>query len=220
MLGEKIHFEKKGLPSTFRKNTGFIHAPLSNTKSGAGFTLVELFVVLAIIVLLTGMIFINYRQGGTQLALQRSANKLAQDIRRAEEMAMSTREYKGMVPLGGYGIYLTITPPDQNHYILFADCDGDYEYDNPDCGSVGCASDCALAVPANPYPEKIEDIKFESEVITSVLSLSPLTITLTPPDPTVRINQLTTSPAAVITLKIGVDTRTVTVNNVGLVTID
>jgi len=163
-----------------------------NEKS---FTLVELLVSIFIIILMSGIIFTNYRVGGRQFALQRSANKLAQDIRRAQAMAMGAAEHAGC-PAGykyGYGIYLITT--ESGHYILFADCDNGEDYDSG---------------------EMVEDIKFEAGVKIKTLSGDPLTITFTPPDP-----KITIFPVAPASIQLGNDgqTKTITVNSAGLIEI-
>ena len=98
-------------------------------KKDKAFTLVELMIVSSIILLLTAVVLINYRAGNQQLALDRSAHKLAQDIRIAQEMAMSPREECGATGVfrGSYGIYLhRVQYP--NSYLLFADCNDDKAY--------------------------------------------------------------------------------------------
>ena len=96
-----------------------------NNKNN-GFTLVEILVVIVIIMILTLVALPYFLQAGKQFALSRSAHKLAQDIRRAQEMSMSAKEFGGGVPPGGYGIYF---PNDSHNYILFADLDGGQDYD-------------------------------------------------------------------------------------------
>ena len=169
----------------------------SKFKNSAGFTLVELLVVMAIIVIISGVSLANWRGGEKQYALLRATNKLSQDLRRAEEMAMSAREFQGQIPKGGYGVYFK--DQEKDHYVLFADLNGNHSYNS---GSDGL----------------IEDVKIEKDIQISQLSASPLTITFTPPDPTVTIkpDDLT----ATITLAIETDptkTRTITVNKSGLV---
>jgi prepilin-type N-terminal cleavage/methylation domain-containing protein len=167
-----------------------------------GFTLAEVLVSIFIIVLLSGIIFVNYRQAGRQFALQRSANKLAQDIRKVQEMAMSAKKFQGSIPSSGYGVYLNIldNPP---QYILFADTS------NPGIYDVG-------EMVGNPI-EFERRIEIDSLKIDS-LSASPLTITFTPPNPKVWVNGIEGS-AATITLKADTRIKTITVNAVGLISI-
>ncbi len=91
-------------------------------KNGAGFTLAELLVVTGIIVILSAITLPSFRVGEKQFALQRSAHKLAQDIRRVQEMTMSMKGYS--CPAGslkGYGAIFFINSP--TDYSLFAQCD-------------------------------------------------------------------------------------------------
>ena len=102
----------------------------SDKSFARGVTLVELLAVLAIIIIITAIIIPNYRSGGQQLALDRSAYRLAQDIRRIQEMAMSSSEGDcGIGFTGGYGIILR-TANDPPSYILFADCNNSEDYDS------------------------------------------------------------------------------------------
>jgi GxxExxY protein len=174
--------------------------PRLSASTNTSFTLIELLVSIFIIVLISGIILANYRVGGQQLALQRSANKLAQDIRRAQQMAMGAAEYSNCTGNPnykyGWGIYLNSSSP--NQYILFADCDNGKDYDSPG-EAVG-----------DPIP-------LEAGVKIKTLSpSSPLTITFTPPDPTITI-----FPSAPATITLGNDsqTKTITVNSAGLIEI-
>jgi len=164
-----------------------------------GFTLVELMVVVSIISLLSVVVFANYRAGEKQFALQRSAHKLAQDIRRAQNMSMATQEFQGAVP-GGYGIYFNITTSTQ--YILFADLNGSKTYDSSN--------------------EKVQTLEFEKRVSIIILSPgSPLNIFFFPPDPTVLISGNPAINSASITLNFeGGSGKTIKVNKAGLIEIE
>ena len=108
-----------------RSGAGFTRAPLSQAlrlKSGAGFTLLEITVVIAITSILATIFVIGYRGNEKQFALQRSAFRLSQDLRTAQEMAMAGERFNGAFPTGGYGLYFA---QDSNSYILFADCNND-----------------------------------------------------------------------------------------------
>jgi putative endonuclease len=182
-------------------------------KSGAGFTLTEILVVLFIISLLSALTFANYRQGGKQMALQRAASKLAQDIRRAQEMAIGAKEFGGSVPRGGYGIQLKSHPAEWlEYYVLFADCNENSQYD-----ASGSAPDCASATPANPYPELVEKIYFEKGITLQQVIPDPVRIIFVPPDPTVVINPAAATSS--VTIKNDGQTKVITINSAGLIEI-
>ncbi|GAI53556.1 unnamed protein product, partial [marine sediment metagenome] len=104
-----------------------------NNEKGEGFTIIEFLIVISIIGIFSIITIPNYRSAQQQLALQRSASKLTQDIRRAQEMAMSTEELStGDLP-EGYGIYINKNDPDcpnDDCYRIYADIDGDERYDS------------------------------------------------------------------------------------------
>jgi prepilin-type N-terminal cleavage/methylation domain-containing protein len=157
------------------------------------FTLIELLVSIFIIGLIAGIVFANYRQGGQQFALQRSANKLAQDIRRAQAMAMGAAETnlggqipaeQELIPKGGYGIYFDESSP--NSYIIFADCgetpNGQYNGPGLVCGPTN-----------SEYTERVETIELKEKVqiydIQKEGGVGPdkIYITFVPPDPETHI---------------------------------
>jgi len=161
-----------------------------------GFTLIELLVVTGIIVLFTALILPNYRAGDQQLVLQRAAYKLAQDLRRAQEMALSSQKFDGEVP-AGYGIYLNKNQP--NQYILFADLNGDQRYSGSS--------------------EKVEEIALEGIVVISDLSpklTSALTIVFVPPDPSVAFYPDAVTASITVAIK---EAKTIQVNKAGLIAV-
>jgi prepilin-type N-terminal cleavage/methylation domain-containing protein len=107
----------------FKKKQAFKFEP--------GFTLIELLVVSSIIVILSVIILANYELGNYRLNLDRSLHKLTQDIRKAEEMAMSSNAgFQGCSPNSpkGYGVYFDIQNSTTT-YILFADCSATGQHD-------------------------------------------------------------------------------------------
>jgi len=194
------------------------------SASTKGFTLLELTVVIAIIILLSGIVLTNYRVGEREYALLRSAYKLAQDLRQVEKMATASETLpsaifpsdkdNGGFPKGGYGIFFQ---NNSNSYILFADCDGDKEYDE-----TGAALSCAKATPGNPYPEKIKELFLEEKIkISNLYPSSPFFITFFPPDPVIEIKSGGLSyNSATITLTYDGEIKTVKINTVGLIEID
>ena len=166
-----------------------------------GFTLIELLTVLFTVLLLTALLLPNYRSGNKSLALQRSASKLAQDLRLAQEMAMSSRKVAGTIP-AGFGIHFDVSTPDS--YILFADFNGNYDR------KIDGAED-------------LETINLEQGIIISGLSpVSVFSIVFFPPDPTVWINGLSSGVIGRITLsdQDGLNNQVILVNNAGLIYVE
>jgi len=192
----------------------FIFKKKINNKSGDGFTLIEMVAVVGIIVILSAIVLVNYRSGDSQLALLRSANKLSQDIRRAQEMAMSAEEVNNKV-YDRYGIHFDINPgvPDgKKSYILFGDDGGNGAYQG------------------DPPDKPIETVNFEKNVeINQILasaggsenSVQKISITFQPPDPTTYILESGENKIVVkIQLISGSNTKTVVVNKAGLIYVE
>jgi len=167
-----------------------------------GFTLLEITVVVAVIALLSTIFLANYHGGDKQYALLRASHKLSQDLRTVEEMALSSRKtpiekFGGTFPKGGYGIYVKVNDLNINDcpsysqgycIVLFADCDGEGDYDYWGTGQ----HDCASSEPGSGNSvdnEMIKEFTFEGGIkITELLeSSSPLIITFLPPEPSLVI---------------------------------
>lgn len=182
----------------------------------AGFTLIELLVVAAIISFMSILMLTNYRAGEDQFALQTSAYKLAQNLRRAEEMAMSAREFQGEVPAGGYGIYLWPNPqppaPNDRKYILFGNRDTDnYVYNQ--------GTDFEIEVMSVEKGVKISEVKVDGSTKQKV------NISFIPPDPQVWITpappQRGLEAKIILILENDITkTKTITVNESGLIAIE
>lgn len=170
------------------------------TKRETGFTLTELLVVIFIIILMTSIVLANYRRGEESLALERATHKLAQDLRRTAEMAVGGKEnpLTGEFPAGGWGLYFS--GPDSS-YILFADNNGNFQYD---------AGDTSI------------ETLFLGERGVRIQALSPgppLSIIFFPPDPTVTINPGPVNEATITLIQRG-ETREIKINRVGLIDIE
>lgn len=101
-------------------------------RAAAGFTLIELLVVSAIIVLITG--FILFRQQGfnSSTLLRSLSYSVALTMRQAQVYGNSVRESAAGsgVFASGYGVYFGNSGlADNSHYLMFADADGDGQYD-------------------------------------------------------------------------------------------
>jgi len=96
-----------------------------------GYTIAELMIVVAIIGLLVGLAFIFFRPGEDALALDRAAQKVAQDVRSVAQLALKAESHSCSFGAGGqtsaYGIFFDKEA--KTSYELFADCDprGVYE---------------------------------------------------------------------------------------------
>jgi len=193
-------------------------------KSIRGFTLIEITIVVTIIALLGTIFIANYRGGEKQFALKRSAHKLAQDLRTAQEMAMSSQTTPdsfelNTFPNGGYGIYFA---KGSNSYILFADCDGNGVYSEP-----GSAPTCVAATTSFSFwkGEKLEEFYLEEgiyikEVLKDSTSLDSLSLTIFPPDPTTIINSDVLANSAIIYLTFdGQSEKVISINKAGLIDI-
>lgn len=168
-----------------------------------GFTLTELLVVIFIISVLSSLSFVNYRSVKERLIIERAAQKLAQDIRRAQEMALAAKECPlgttcaGQVPRG-YGIYLR---ENQTSYILYADISSPYDrYGGGDA--------------------TIEIISLENGIeISDITPFSMLSINFSPPDPKISINSTLGQPTndATTTLSLGSIQKMIHFNTAGLI---
>ena len=174
---------------------------MRGNKKESGLTLTEILVTIAIIIILSGLIIANSGAGKSQLALSRSANKLAQDIRRAQEMAMSAEKCPtgtgcaGQIP-PGYGIYLI---NNSENYLLYADTGlVPAGYDGGDAG--------------------IETIPLEKGI---KIKNGTVSINFKPPDPKINITGGVNEVFIVIVLKAdSTKTRTIRVNKAGLISVE
>lgn len=168
-----------------------------------GFTLVEVIVVTSIIILLSAMVLVNYRSHSGELVLQRAANKLTQDIRRAGEMAMSVKEFQGSIPPGGYGVHFSTSW--ETYYILYADENNNEKY------NVGVDGE-------------VERINLEEGVYIQSISPASLSINFKPPAPTIKLKteagEDSTNAQITLSLKSDINkTRVIEVNTAGLINI-
>jgi Tfp pilus assembly protein FimT len=93
----------------------------------AGFTVVELLVTIAIVVLVTGLIMIQYSAFNNSVLLKNQAYLTAFDIREAQTLAVSVKGQGGQFR-EEYGIHFTVDGQSPDSYILFQDNDSNGEY--------------------------------------------------------------------------------------------
>lgn len=86
-------------------------------QSKAGFSLVELLVVMGITVFLTTALLFNFRSSASNAAARHQiSSRIVADLRRAQSMTASGTRYQNRV-ICGYGLSQT----DSTHYIIYVD---------------------------------------------------------------------------------------------------
>jgi len=95
-------------------------------RNRAGFTILELLVTMAVMMILFSILFMGRPKQEKILNLRTAAFSLAQDLRSLQEMAMGSGEHVCSLPLGPtfvFGVRVEKDMP-QASYLLFADCNG------------------------------------------------------------------------------------------------
>ncbi len=166
------------------------------------FTLIELLVMISMVGILSAMVFANYGKSNQGLALDRATQKLSQDLRRTEELALAG--VAGGAGTNGYGIYFDKTSGNQTKYIIYGNNNANPYYE--------AGTDTVQETVNIESGIKICDIQDNS------VSANNLSVSFIPPDPTTYVGSNYTGHEASILLCVAQDntqTRTVDVNNTG-----
>jgi len=86
-------------------------------NKSAGFTLVELLVVLGVTILLSSLLIIYSHEGEKIGNIMRLRMQIVSDINRVKNLAIAVKDWNGQKTCG-YGIYFDT---DNNRYIIFTD---------------------------------------------------------------------------------------------------
>ena len=168
-----------------------------------GFTLVELLVVSGIVALLTALVIPGWRAGEGSLAVQRTAAKISQDIRRTIELSLHAKSYDCEAgAITGYGLYVT---SNSTSYTIFADCNNNQRYDSASDGPV-------------------ETVSIEGPVNISSATNGAFGMVVVPPDPAIYLKDgsgttLTSAEIVIVAKNNSSLTRTITINQRGVVSI-
>lgn len=170
-------------------------------KSGAGFTLIELMVAISIIGILSTLVMTNSGFNKRQKNLERAAQKLALDIRRAQNLSLAP----STAPICIYG--LMTKAGDATHYFIYRDAPPD------------AITPCPVT---HNYQAASSNI-VETIAINSGVTLSPsvFDVAFEPPEPITFINNVQ-NPLAPLTITLSsqdANTRSVVVNRFGQVEI-
>lgn len=182
------------------------------------FTIIELLVVALIMAIFTSILFVDYGDNGKIFALDRAAQKMTQDIRKAQEMAMSG--LPGDATTRGYGVYFDAAGAN-NLYKIYRNNDPVVlGSDMPYGGSDTIKETINLETGIKICNGNVKDKDISSGVESTPTNIS---ISFLPPDPINYIGTNYTGHEASITLCIiGSEstTRTVKVNNAGKIEVN
>lgn len=100
-------------------------------RPSRGFTLVELLVVSAIVLLFTALVFFRQARFNSSTILRSLTYSMALSVRQAQVYGTSVRESAAgsNIFAQGYGVYIPSVGSAANTYYIFADIDGDGAYD-------------------------------------------------------------------------------------------
>jgi len=144
-----------------------------------GLTLIEMIASISMIVLITAIFIANYRSTNKRTDLIMTAQNLVADLHYAQNNTLGLSKYNGVVPAGGWGVYLNLAS--SSNYIIFADLEGPGEigymsYDD----SEGLVNYGARRI---ELPENI----YISSLTMNGATTSLANITFLPPDPSTNI---------------------------------
>ncbi|MBU1131359.1 prepilin-type N-terminal cleavage/methylation domain-containing protein [Patescibacteria group bacterium] len=151
----------------FKKTAGFTRAPIS----GAGFTLVELIVVVSIFMMVFIFSYQGLRESRHIEEFRVAIEQVASDIRKAQTMALAGVSDQDMSSIA-YGVYFDATTPAWE-YVIFIDDNGDKNY--------GLEDDIIQTV---ELPEDIYLIGVEA----GSEEIDDLAVVFKPPKPMIYIN--------------------------------
>ncbi len=173
----------------------------SDTPS-KGFTLIEMLVVTAIIVVITGVVIFNVGSERQNSALLRSAQKLSLDLRRTQSFALSSKTYKTSGVPCGWGVHFN--GADSTIYVVFAD--------------MAAAADCSDRdfIRAGNGSEDFETVNLEAGIKINSLSNNLSDIIFTPPDPTINFFPDQTF-ASIVLINKNDATRLISINKKGFI---
>ncbi|MBI4434546.1 GIY-YIG nuclease family protein [Candidatus Uhrbacteria bacterium] len=185
-------------------------------KSGAGFTLFELIIVIAIFLLISGMLLVNFRRSRQGDIVRIAALRFATDVQRMQSTALAGGAEDRLAV--AYGVHVDTAQP--GRYILFGDrirCSQDAQ------GAEVCTANGQYDAGANPAEELDDGVASlpPNVRIASVRTVAPdavvpaIDVLFRPPRGTVTIAPIATPEVQVVLRHSDYDdTRTVSINRI------
>jgi len=206
-------------------------------NSEKGISLVELVVVIFIITLFSLIIISDFPKIQRQFALSRATYKLAQDLRKAQDLGLSgvtINDKNGVqIPVKGYGVYVNLSQSNAQ-YLVYADVglNDPQKYSGDPvslCADVNQASDGQLAADCVLEVINVKDenqsLSIENPIINTITGQY-TSINFAPPSPIINIDNINTNNNPPDNSKVGIvlkntdgSTRTVWINTSGLINI-
>lgn len=205
------------LPRSNPSVDGFATRGRFSLFASAGFSLIEMLVVVGIFAFLSSVVFANYNQFNIKASLDNLTHQVALIIRQAQVYGISVSQIYSSSK--AYGVYFsTATPGDQKTFVLFNDRHGPFAGDNapdkiynpgPDpCGGVDLNDECVEKVSIQSG-DTVGTLKAREKTDpANALTLKALYVVFTRPNPDANIlgvdannNQYDKLPDAEITLQ-------------------
>ena len=163
-------------------------------------------VSISVVVLMSGLFLADYHSANKRSALVNAAQKMASDIRLAQQFSSGAREFNGVPSAGGWGVYFNKTTPD--YYIIFADINapaGNKSYDTGEMFK-------QINLPAG--------VSIDSIIDEEDTALNAVAVTFLPPDPITYIAASLNKKARIALRDVNTNSvKTAEVNFLGLVEI-
>ena len=191
----------------------------------SGFTLVELMVCVAIMMILSSVIIFNHKEFNDNLEITNLSYQVGLALRQAQVYGVSTRDFKGGATQADrfntpYGVHFDMTKPAE--YIFFANTN---KTGNPltPTGKYTSGNDVILETVTIGRGNKISEIcKKISTVTTCGLTIADITFTRPEPEPIFSVNGVlgtTISTVAICLTSPGGRYKKITVYNTGQISI-
>ena len=185
----------------------------------SGFTLIELMICVAIMMILSSVIIFNHKGFNDNLEITNLSYQVGLALRQAQVYGVSTRDFKGGATQADrfntpYGVHFDLSKPAE--YIFFADANKNGIYDIP-------PTDTILETVAIGRGNKISKIcKKISTDTTCSLNIADITFTRPEPEPIFSVNGVlgtTISTVAICLTSPGGRYKKISVYNTGQISI-